>query len=327
MPLIDLPLDQLSTYTGRNPKPADHDSYWSRALAEMAAVDPKVELVPHPLDAPYAECFDLYFTGVRGARVHAKYLRPSHAAAERAAGASGKHPAVLMFHGYAMSSGDWTDKLKWPARGFSAAALDCRGQGGLSEDSAAVKGTTLRGHIIRGLDSGADDLLFRQIFLDTAQLARIVMGMPGVDPDRVGATGASQGGGLTLACAALEPRIRRAFPVYPFLCDYQRVWEMDLAARAYEELAWYFRSFDPRHEREREVFTRLGYIDVQFLAPRIRAQVKMAVGLMDDICPPSSQFAAYNRMTCSRELVVYPDFAHETLPGLDDLVYEYLAAL
>jgi cephalosporin-C deacetylase len=286
-------------------------------------VDPKVELVPHPMDAPFAECFDLYFTGVRGARIHAKLVRP----AGTGRGAAEKHPAVLLFHGYSMSSGDWSDKLKWAARGFTAAALDCRGQGGLSEDSGGVKGTTLRGQVIRGLDDQPDNLLFRHIFLDAAQLARIVMGMPEVDPDRVGAMGASQGGGLTMACAALEPRVRRAFPVYPFLCDYQRVWEMDLAARAYEEIAWYFRSFDPRHEREAEVFARLGYIDVQHLAPRIKAETCMAVGLMDEICPPSTQFAAYNRMTCAKSLVIYPDFTHENLPGVEDSIWEFMAAL
>ena len=48
MPLVDMPLDELKTYTGRNPRPADQDAYWERALAEMPAVDPKVELVPHP---------------------------------------------------------------------------------------------------------------------------------------------------------------------------------------------------------------------------------------------------------------------------------------
>jgi cephalosporin-C deacetylase len=319
MPLIDMPLEELKAYGGRNPRPADHDAYWARALAEMSAVDPKVELVSHAFNAPYAECFDLYFTGVRGARVHAKLVRPARIA--------GKHPAVLLFHGYTVSSGDWSDKLKWAAHGFTAAALDCRGQGGLSEDTGGVKGNTQRGHIIRGLDDAPDNLLFRHIFLDTAQLARIVMGMPGVDPDRVGATGGSQGGGLTLACAALETRLRRAFPVFPFLCDYQRVWEMDLAARAYEELSWYFRTFDPLHEREAEIFSRLGYIDVQHLAPRIRAETRMAVGLMDEVCPPSTQFAAWNRMTCAKSMVIYPDFAHENLPGVDDMVYEYMAAL
>jgi cephalosporin-C deacetylase len=102
---------------------------------------------------------------------------------------------------------------------------------------------------------------------------------------------------------------------------------MDLAAKAYEELAYFFRSFDPLHEREKEIFATLGYIDVQYLAPRITAETCMAVGLMYEICPPSSQFAAFNKMTCTKDLVIYPDFGHESLPGLDDRVYEYLAVL
>ena len=91
----------------------------------------------------------------------------------------------------------------------------------------------------------------------------------------------------------LEPRIKLAAPVYPFLCDYKRVWDMDLDQNAYAELRNFFRMFDPRHEREEEIFTRLGYIDLQFLAPRIKAETKLFCGLMDNICPPSTQFAAY----------------------------------
>ena len=320
MPLVDMPLEKLKAYEGRNPRPADFDAYWDRALAEMHAQDSAVELVPHRLDAPFAECFDLYFTGVGGARVHAKYLRPVVA--------KEPHPAVLLFHGYSGSSGDWHDKLTWVARGYSVAALDCRGQGGLSEDVGGVKGNTLRGHIIRGLsDPDPDKMYYRQVYLDTAQLARIVMEFPEVDDTRVGATGGSQGGGLTLACASLEPRIKRAAPVYPFLCDYRRVWEMDLSVAAYEELRTYFRNFDPRHEREDEIFTRLGYIDNQFLTPRIRAEVLMSVGLMDTVCPPSTQFAAYNRIASPKDLLLYPDFGHEGLPGSGDKIYEFLGKL
>lgn len=319
MPLIDLPLSLLHEYEGRNPKPADFDAYWERALAEVRATDPQPELVPYPLKTSAAECFHLYFTGVGGARVHAKYLRPRD---DR-----GPHPAVLQFHGYSGHSGEWMDKLAYVSQGFSIAAMDCRGQGGLSEDAGAVKGNTLRGHIIRGLDDHPDHLLFRQIYLDTVQLARVVMEMPEVDAERVGATGASQGGGLTLACAALEPRLKRAAPVYPFLCDYQRVWEMDLAINAYEELRLYFRNFDPRHERQEEVFTRLGYIDNQHLADRIRAQVLMPVGLMDAVCPPSSQFAAYNKIRSPKDLLIYPDFGHENLPGAPDRIFDFLSEL
>ena len=54
-----------------------------------------------------------------------------------------------------------------------------------------------------------------------AQLAKILMDMPQVDEHRVCATGGSQGGGLTIACAALEPRINRIGLNYPFLSDYK----------------------------------------------------------------------------------------------------------
>lgn len=319
MPLIDMPLEKLREYQGRNPRPADVDEFWDAGLAEMRSTDPNVELVPHALEAPFAECFSLYFTGVGGARVHAKYMRPR--------GSREPHPAVLMFHGYSGHSGDWSDKLQWVARGYTVAAMDCRGQGGRSEDAGGVRGNTLRGHIIRGLDHSPERLLFRQIFLDTAQLARVVMGMPEVDPTRVGATGASQGGGLTLACAALVPELKKAAPVYPFLCDYQRVWEMDLATNAYEELRLYFRSFDPLHERQEEAFRRLGYIDCQHLAHRIQAEILMPVGLMDAVCPPSTQFAAYNKILAPKRMLIYPDFAHETLPGAADHIYNFLADL
>jgi cephalosporin-C deacetylase len=100
-----------------------------------------------------------------------------------------------------------------------------------------------------------------------------------------------------------------------------------MATGAYEELRTFFRNFDPRHEREQDVFTRLGYIDCQHLAPRIRAEVLMSVGLMDTICPPSTQFAAYNKITAPKNTVIYPDFGHEGLPGNSDTVFDFLAAL
>lgn len=320
MPLMfDMPLEELYDYQGKNPKPDDFDSYWDDALAEMRAVDPAVELVPAEFQCAYADCYHLYFTGVRNARIHAKLLRPKNTNTE--------HPAIVQFHGYSGDSGSWISKLPFVAQGFVVVALDCRGQGGLSEDSGGHAGTTLNGHIIRGLGHNPQDMLFRHIFLDTVQLANIVMALDDVDAERVGAMGGSQGGGLTLACSALEPRIKQAAPNYPFLTDYQRVWEMDLAQDAYHELKMYFRHHDPMNQREAEVFIQLGYIDVQHLANRIQAKVLMAVGLDDTVCPPSTQFAAYNKITSEKSLALYPGFGHENLPGHEDNVFEFMYGL
>jgi len=340
MPLnFDLPFDELASYTGRNPRPEDFDDYWAAALEELDRTDPAVEIRPAELQPPagrggapaFARYSHLYFTGVGGARIHAKLVEPLGPGAERLAGSEGLRPALLLFHGYAGNSGDWQSKLALAASGFTVAALDCRGQGGLSEDAGGAGGNTLHGHIIRGLSDAlagkGDRLYYRAQYLDTVRLARIVMDLPGVDGSRVGATGWSQGGGLTLACAALEPRIARAAPVFPFLCDFKRVWEMDQAKDAYLELSEWFRRFDPLHEREGEVFRALGYIDVQHLAPRIRSEVLMGTGLMDTICPPSTQFAAYNRISAKKSTLVYPDFGHEDLPGLHDRILDFMGGL
>ncbi len=317
MPLIDMPLEQLKQYQGINPKPADFEKYWNESLAEMKAIDPKIELVPtQEIASKNIDCFHLYFTGVGGARVHAHFLKPKKVV--------GKLPAIVQFHGYTGNCGEWFNKLAWANEGFIVAAMDCRGQGGRSEDSSQVVGNTHHGHIIRGLDEAdPKKLLFRQIFLDAAQLAGIILNLPEVDASRVASIGGSQGGALAIACAALEPRIYRTAPTFPFLSDYKRVWNMDLCKDAYAELERYFRLFDPLHEREEEVFTKLGYIDIQNLAPRIKAEVLFSVGLMDRICPPSTQFAAYNKITSKKSLRIYPDFGHEALPNNSDAAYDF----
>ncbi len=317
MPLLfDMPLEKLYEYRGTNPRPDDFDAFWDAAIAEAGAVDPKIEMVPAEFQSAVADCFHLYYTSVNGARIHAKLLKPKHAV--------DPHPAVLMFHGYSGHAGDWVDKLGYAAQGFTVAAMDCRGQGGLSEDNGAVKGWTLRGQIVRGVEDVPEKLYYRQVFLDTAVLTRIIMNMPDVDETRVGSMGNSQGGGLSLACAALEPRIKRVAIAHPFLTDYLRVWQIDQINGAYNELQEWFRKRDPMHKREQAFFTQLGYIDVQHLAPRIRGKVLLSTGLMDTTCPPSTQFAIYNKIQSPKEVMLYPDYGHEHLPEFADAAFTFM---
>ena len=70
MAVVDMPLDELREYMGINPCPADFDQFWETGLAEMRSVDPQVELVQSDFKTDFADCFDLYFTGVRSARIH-----------------------------------------------------------------------------------------------------------------------------------------------------------------------------------------------------------------------------------------------------------------
>jgi len=320
MPLtFDMSWDKLQTYSGTNPRPEDFDTYWDDALAARSTVEPNPTITPSEFQTPYAICSDYTYTGIGGARIHAKLLQPRVI--------QSTHPAIIQFHGYGGNAGDWFDKLPWVALGFTVVALDCRGQGGDSEDFGGVPGNTKEGHIIRGIEGRKEDLLYRSIYLDTVQLAHLVMAMPDVDPSRIGVFGSSQGGGLALACAALVPQVNKVAAIHPFLSDFMRVWTIDQDVEAYEEIRTYFRLRDPQHLHEQEFFTRLGYVDVQHLANRIKGEVLMAVGLRDKICPPSTQFAAYNKITAPKHLAVYPDFAHETMRGFADQLFQFFADL
>ena len=319
MPQLDMPLAKLQEYMGRTPCPADFDAFWDKSLAEMNAIDPRPVFTPHPYASNCADLYELRFTSTKGAVIFGKVAVPKNV--------QGKVPAILKFHGLGGDGGSYKGLLAEASQGYVVASMDCRGQAGLSQDVGTPTVGTMLTPFVRGLDGAPENLLCRDLFLDTAMFARVIMGLDYVDETRVGCTGGSQGGALTVACAALVPSIKLCAPVHPYLSDYKRVWEMDLAKDAYEGLRSFFRHYDPLHQREEEIFTKLGYIDIQNLAPRIRAKVLWATGLMDNICPPSSQFAAYNKLTCEKEMKIYPDYKHENLRGQDDIIFNFMAGL
>ena len=308
-------LEKMKNYKGITPVPKDFDEYWDRALRDLSSVKPEAEFTSAEFQVPNAMCFDLYYTGINGARIYAKNVRPANLDGKAA-------PAVFLFHGYTVCSPDWCDLLQYAAAGFSVFAMDCRGQGGKSEDVGGVKGNTYMGHVIRGaFDDNPDKLLYRSIFLDAVELIQIAKEQSFVDESRLFTQGGSQGGGIALACAALVPQVAKASVMFPFLSDYKAQYEQ--RGIAFNELHDYFRMFDPRHEREDELFTKLGYIDVKNLCPRVKARVLMFSGLEDTAVPPTGHFAAYNNLNCEKCHILYPEYGHEALRGAGNTTLQF----
>lgn len=303
---FDLPLEECKKYMGTNPCPKDFDEYWDSSIEEMHSINTEIEFVPVKWKFKNVEAFDIWYTGVGGAKIHGKCVKPANITKPA--------PCVLMFHGYSWFCYDFPELMSWAAQGYVAISIDVRGQGGISEDVGGVKGNTLNGHIIRGLeDDDPKKLFFRSVFLDCAELAYLSMKLDFVDENNVFCMGGSQGGALSTVCAALEPRIKKAVITYPFLSDYQRVWNMEIMG-AYEDMVTFFRLRDPLHERENEIFLKLGYIDVHHLAKRIKAEVMMHTALKDQVCPPSTQFAVFNNITSKKTHRFWYDYGHEYLP-------------
>lgn len=316
MPVTEQEIRRLGDYVGATPAPADFDAFWSKRMAEADRVPLDFAVTPSEIP-PFHTCeyLDLWFRGMGGAQLYAKYVKPR---------AARPVPLVLQFHGYPGASRSWLEQSSFAGMGCALLAMDCPGQGGYSQDLGGYQGTTVTGHLVAGLDGEAKDMYYVRLYQDICLLCRIARELEGIDLDRVYINGASQGGGLGIVCAALNPELpRKAAILYPFLSDFEKVWELGRDEIAYEGLRYYSRWFDPDGSRREEMFTKLGYIDAHNFAHLIRCEVLFGTGLADNICPPITQFSVYNRLTCPKRHVIFPEFTHEEIQAFDDMIITF----
>jgi cephalosporin-C deacetylase len=81
-----------------------------------------------------------------------------------------------------------------------------------------------------------------------------------------------------------------------------------IGTRPYSELAEYCRVHAGQVD---QVFATLSYIDVVNHAKRATAPALFAVGLVDEITPASTVFAAYNHYAGPKQIGIYQFNGHE----------------
>ncbi len=322
MPFSADRLARLESCAGRNPIPADFDAFWEERVAEADAVPLDYELSASDQLDDFDTCtyHDLRFIGMGGARLYAKYCVP--------AAVSGPVPLVLQFHGYPGCTRSWAEQSSWPGLGYAVLSMDNPGQGGRSEDIGGFAGTTVAGHLVAGIDGGPRNLYYVRLYQNQRILCRIAAELEGIDPTRVFVNGGSQGGGMGIACCALnQGLVRGASILYPFLSDFKAVWELGADEIAYEGIRYYSRWFDPDGSRADEWFGTLGYVDSLSFAHLVRCPVLFGTGLADVVCPPETQFAVYNALSCPKRHLLYPDFGHEEIQAFDDSIPAFYQAV
>lgn len=304
MAFFDLPLSELQTYLPPREEPADFAAFWRRTLSESAAhpLNPVFEPVDTGLKT--IESFDVTFSGFGGQRVKGWLQVPRHRA--------GPLPCMVEFIGYGGGRGFATDWLLWASAGYAHFVMDTRGQG-----SSSTKGDTpdvepegsnpqFPGFMTRGA-LNPDTYYYRRVFTDGVRAVQAARAHAAVDGARVGVTGGSQGGGITLAVAGLVDDVALAMPDVPFLCHMRHATEI-VDSAPYSEIAKYCLVHRDKVER---VFKTLSYFDGVNFAARANARALFSVGLMDEICPPSTVFAAYNHYAGPKDIRVWRYNHHE----------------
>jgi cephalosporin-C deacetylase len=153
----------------------------------------------------------------------------------------------------------------------------------------------------------AETYYYRRLFTDAARAVEAARSHPAVDAARIAVTGASQGGGISLAVSCLVPSLAAVMPDVPFLCHYRRATEI-VDTNPYHEISRYC---TVHRDKIEAVFATLSYFDGLNFAARAVAPALFSVGLMDDICPPSTVFAAYNHYAGPKDINIWPYNNHE----------------
>ncbi|WP_292835345.1 acetylxylan esterase [Microbacterium sp.] len=303
MPRFDLSPEELQDYRPAIAEPADFDEFWTRTIAEARGCDRPVSVARVESPLKTVEVFDVTFPGFAGDPIKAWFLVP--------AGTEGPLPVVVEYNGYGGGRGLPVERLGWVSSGYAYLFMDTRGQGsawgsGGTTPEPHGTGASFSGFMTRGIDS-PDEYYYRRVYADAVRAIDAVRTFDRVDSDRVVVCGGSQGGGITLAAAALGEGVVAALPDVPFLCHFERA--VGLTDHdPYQEIVRYLSIHRGAEER---VFRTLSYFDGVTFAARATAPALFSVGLLDPVCPPSTVYAAYNRYAGEKAIEIYPFNEHE----------------
>lgn len=304
MPFFDIAVAQLPAYQSSVTAPDDFDTFWSETLGEARQNRLDATFVPYDAGLPLVEVFDVSFGGFGGHPIRGWFIKP-------AGMTTADSGALVKFIGYNGGRGFPHEHLLWPASGRPVLVMDTRGQGaGWSRgDTADPIGSdpAQAGYMTRGI-TDPHAYFYRRVFTDGVRAVEAISTRAEIDPARIAVVGGSQGGGISLAVAGLEPTVKATMPDVPFLSDFPRA--IGLASRdPYGEIARYLAVHRDRVERALET---LRYFDTVNFGARAKAHALFSVAVMDTICPPSTVYGAYNAYAgASKQIVQYMFNDHE----------------
>ena len=266
----------------------DIDAFWETAKKELAAVAPdyKMTLLPgQALDK--RRLYQVSMKSLGNVEIAGYYCVPVK---------KGKYPVIISYMGY--GSKPWQPKPN-DNPGYAEFVLSTRGQG-LNEPENSY------GDWITYELGNKDKYYYRGAFMDLIRAIDFVSSRPEVDTLHIFAEGGSQGGAFTLAACALDHRIAAAAPTIPFLSDYPDYfsivqWPAETILKKQAELDL----------SDKQLYETLSYFDIKNLAHKITCPVIMGVGLQDEVCPPHTNFAGYNRISAEKKYYIFTTYGHD----------------
>ncbi len=267
------------------PTPSDFDDFWTRGRRRLAAIPPDPRLTPLPKrsDARQAS-FAVSFANLGGTRIYGFLSVPR--------GRKPPFPAWVTVPG--AGPGFTTPPSRWAARGALALVMNVH-----AYDTTRLHGAALKrayaalNRKVRYPFQGAPDpekYYFRRAILGIDRALQWLTARPDWDRKHLVVDGSSQGGGMALVLAGLNPgKVTAVAANVHALCDPGGY----LAGR---RPGWPQLVLHAPEKRRPEFLKMAAYFDAVAFARKIRCPAILSAGFIDRTCPAASVYAAYNAL-------------------------------
>ncbi|MDO4158836.1 MAG: acetylxylan esterase [Prevotellaceae bacterium] len=275
--------------------PEDFDEFWANSLKEAryTQLEPTKELLPERCTKD-VNVYQVSFHNVRwGSRTYGILCVPVK---------PGKYPALLRVPGYGVRpyQGDvWT-----AAKGAITLEIGIHGIPVTMQQDFYDKlaNGALWNYCNYNMDN-RDESYYKRVFIGAVRAIDYIASLDEWNGKDLGVTGSSQGGMLSLVCAALDSRVTFYGAVHAALCDHT-------ASLKGIACGWpHYFYYDVKNADPKKINTSRYYDGVNF-AKRIKCKGWFSFGYNDDVVPPTTAYATYNIVTAPKELHPYQMTGH-----------------
>jgi cephalosporin-C deacetylase len=291
--------------------PADFDTFWNNAKADLAKVpiDAKTTLLPERC----TEKTNVYHVSLQntraGVRVYGILCVPKK---------EGKYPALLQVPG--AGARPYGGDIANAEKGIITLQIGIHGVPVTMETSVYndMMASSLNGYWAYNMDD-RDRFYYKRVYLGCLRANDFLVSLPQYDGSNLAVMGGSQGGALSIITASLDSRVKWLGGYYPAICDVTGY----LNGRAG---GWphYFDKNNLSFNNKKEKIETAGYYDVVNFAKRIKVPGFYSWGYNDETCPPTSMYAAYNAINAPKELFLALETGHWTYPEQQEKMNNWL---
>lgn len=161
------------------------------------------------------------------------------------------------------------------------------------------------GYLANGLEN-KDICYMKHVYVGLVRCIDFLTSLPEWDGKNVAVQGGSQGGALAIIAAGLDSRVTQCVANHPALSD--------MAGYAAKGGTGGYPHFcrQPQILSNKDCLNTLAYFDVVNFARYVKAPTYLTWGYNDVTCPPTTSYAVWNTLKCTKESLLTPINEHWT---------------